>query len=117
MNKPVSPGQLDLIPDKKPKAVNGADALATGLSPTEAATIEAIIAEDEPSADDFDWNNPDEDSIVIKPRPGIAVYRNRADDVVIRVQNTSDAYNEDHFAFIRPESLPAVIKALKDELQ
>jgi hypothetical protein len=100
MNKPIK--QLELIPGTDcPKAGSATAILAAaGLSPAE-------------TADDFDWNTPDE-SIVVPPRPGIAIYRNRYDDIVVRVQNTGGNYDEDHFAYIRPESLPAVIKALKE---
>lgn len=114
MNKPVK--QLELEPANEPKA-NGTAAIlaAAGLTPVQAAKVETILAEAGP-CDDFDWNIPD-DSIVVPPRPGVAVYRNRQNDVVVRVQNTNNPNDDgDHFAFIKPESLPAVIKALQDEL-
>jgi hypothetical protein len=78
-----------------------------GIPPDDA---ERIVAQAGP--DDFDWNA--DDSVVVKPRPGVAVYENRAGDVVIRSQNTRG--DEDDFAFVRPESLAAVMGALKDYL-
>ena len=94
MNKPVIPKQLELA--------------GTVLSPAEAAKVTDIIDES-----DF-WDTDDED-IVVKPKPGIAVYQNKAGDVVIRTQNVRDPY-EDHYAFVQPEALPAVIQALKGRL-
>jgi hypothetical protein len=103
MNKPVK--QLELIPNGE---------LATGLSPEVKATIDAIIADEGTVlGDDFDWQAND-DAIVVKPQPGIAVYLNKADDVVIRTQNTTYPGEDDHFAFIQPESLQAVIDRLCD---
>jgi hypothetical protein len=115
MNKPINK-QLELV---SVATVNGAPPTdpvllaALGRAAVPPADAERLIAQGEPEPDEFDWNTPDE-SIVVAPRPGIAIYRNRYDDVVVRVQNTSAIYDEDHFAYIRPESLPAVIKALKE---
>jgi hypothetical protein len=105
MNKPIT--QLELIPAVDTKAV----------VPDAAAAAEEIIAKAtaalaQAGPDDFDWRT--DDSVVVKPRPGIAVYNNRSGDVVIRTQNTDG--DEDDFAFISPAGLPAVIKALKDHL-
>ena len=62
--------------------------------------------------DDFDWSN--DNAVVVKPRPGIAVYENKFGDVVVRTQHT--AGDEDFFAYIPAEGLAAVIAALKDYL-
>jgi hypothetical protein len=78
-----------------------------GVPPAEA---ERLIAQGGP--DDFDWST--DDSVVVKPRPGVAIYENRAGDVVIRSQCSHG--DEDNFAFITPEALPAVMGALKDYL-
>jgi hypothetical protein len=62
--------------------------------------------------DDFDWAN--DDAVVVKPRPGVAVYENKFGDVVVRTQHT--AGDEDFFTYIPAERLAAVIAALKDYL-
>jgi hypothetical protein len=108
MNKPVK--QLELIPEPK---LNGTAAIlaAAGCTPKQVQQIETVIAEAGPR-DYFDWQA--DDSIVVPPQPGIAVYINKADDVVIRTQNTTYPGEDDHFAFIQPESLQAVIDRLCD---
>jgi hypothetical protein len=63
-----------------------------------------------PGPDEFDWDN--DDAVVVKPRPGVAVYQNLRGDVVIRVQNIDDLFDEDNFAFLSDEALRPVIDAL-----
>ena len=109
MNKPI--GQLDLIePEATPSlATTLRDA---GLTPEQTEKI--IAAAGPQSADDgFDWASTDDTSIIVKPRPGVAIYENRYGDVVIRSQNTTDP-DFDNFAYLQPENVPAIIKALKD---
>jgi hypothetical protein len=65
-----------------------------------------------PALDDFDWST--DDSVVVKPRPGVAVYENKSGDVVVRVQNTDDPDDGDHFAYLSQEALWPVIKALTE---
>lgn len=115
MNKPLKPEQLTLMPDQGDgKPVNGAAVLAaTGLTAEQTRTVEALIAAPGPSDDGFDWHG-DDDCIVVKPVRGVAIYRNRADDVVVRSQGND--VDGDDFAFLRAETLPAVIAALKREL-
>jgi hypothetical protein len=109
VNKPIA--QLELVPvaavnDSPPTDPELLAAFGrAGIPPADA---ERLLAEAGP--DDFDWNT--EDCVVVKPRPGVAIYENRAGDVVIRSQNTRG--DEDDFSYIRPESVAAVIKALKD---
>ena len=67
MNKPLK--QLELIP----------------ADPVVEKYIEKAIAE--AGADVFDWSA--DDLIVVRPRPGVAIYRNKFDHIVIRTQNTS----------------------------
>jgi hypothetical protein len=126
MNKPVA--QLELVPvtsaDAKPSSSNidpkliadvidaGADANLVGRvanATSAAALVDRLVAEAGP--DDFDWSS-DDDAIVVRPRPGIAIYRNKFDDIVIRSQNATG--DDDYFAYVSPEGVPAVIKALKD---
>ena len=111
MNKPLNK-QLELVPGAP---VNGSPVdtallAALGRAGIPAADAERIVAEAGP--DDFDWST--DDSVVVKPRPGVAIYENRNGDVVIRSQNTRG--DEDDFAFVTPEGLPAVLKALRDYL-
>lgn len=111
MNKPVN--QLELVPidDSSAKSSRDQNLLdALGRAGVPPATAETILAEAGP--DDFDWST--DDAVVVKPRPGVAVYKNKFNDVVVRTQNTNG--DEDHFSYITPEGLPAVIKALKGYL-
>lgn len=105
--------QLELVPAANvgTKASDDVVLTALGKAGVSPAIAERLLATAGP--DDFDWSN--DDSVVVKPRPGVAVYRNRYDDVVIRTQNTNGD-DDDHFAYVKPESLPAIIQALKDEL-
>ena len=109
MNKPVR--QLDLIPAADANPANANSLLGVlsraGVTPEKA---EAIVAAAGP--DDFDWST--EDSVVVKPRPGVAIYENKHGDIVIRTQNAEDGPQDDHFAYVSPEGLPAVIRALKE---
>jgi|HubBroStandDraft_4_1064222.scaffolds.fasta_scaffold1017490_1 hypothetical protein len=114
MNKPVP--QLELVPaakvdDSPPTStVDEAHLAALGRAGVPPATAERILAEAGP--DHFDWTN--DDSVVVKPRPGVAVYENKFGDVVVRTQDLGG--EDDCFAYISPEGLPAVIKALEDYL-
>jgi hypothetical protein len=109
MNKPVT--QLDLIPAADAKPADGNSLLAVlgraGVPPEKA---EQIVAAAGP--DDFDWST--EDSVVVRPRPGVAIYENKYGDIVIRTQNAEHGPQDDHFAYVSHEGLPAVIKALKE---
>ena len=88
-------------------AIIQANTAAVASSQEIADAINAEVAEAGP--DDFDWSN--DDAVVVKPRPGIAVYENKFGDVVVRTQHT--AGDEDYFAYIPAEGLAAVIAALK----
>jgi hypothetical protein len=110
-DKPADAGSLRVKPhpceDPPPIEV----ALRNAGIPVE--TVEKILAQAGP-CDSFDWSA--DDSVIVKPRPGIAVYENKAGDIVIRTQNTDDPDDGDHFAFVQPEGVAAIIKALKDYL-
>ena len=67
MNKPIS--QLDLLPAPETLA-------KPALAPEAEAIIQLALAQAGPEPDDFDWRT--DDSVVVKPRPGIAVSRSRA---------------------------------------
>lgn len=111
MNKPI--GQLDLIEPEGTSSL-AATLRDVGLSPEQ---TEKIIAAAGPQSDDdgFDWARTDDTAIVVKPRPGVAIYENKYGDVVIRSQNTTDP-DFDNFAYLQPENVAAIIKALKDYL-
>jgi hypothetical protein len=94
--------QLELVP---------AVAVTAAAAPLPVALSERPIAEAGDDPDDFDWRN--EESVVVKSQPGIAVYENPHGETVIRTQNISDPDFGDHFAYVTPKALPAVIAALK----
>jgi hypothetical protein len=52
-------------------------------------------------ADDFDWNNPDEESIVLREQRATAVYRNRCGELIIRQRCWPD---DDTFRYLTPEN-------------
>jgi hypothetical protein len=74
-------------------------------------TISPAFAQPAPEDEDFDWYT--DDSIVVPPRPGVAIYENRKGDVVIRTQNVDAPFDEDHFAFLSDEALQPVMAALQ----
>jgi hypothetical protein len=103
MNKPFT--QLELVP---------AVAVTTAAATPRVVPAERPIAEAGDDPDDFDWRN--EECVVVKSQPGIAVYENPHGETVIRTQNISDPDFGDHFAYVTPQALPAVIAALKRQL-
>jgi hypothetical protein len=112
MNKPVA--QLELVPaaaaEPTTSSLNPKLVDALTRAGVDAAGVDRVAAAT--GSDDFDWDT--DDSVVVKPRHGVAIYENKSGNVVIRSQNTYG--DEDDFSFITPEGLPAVIKALKDWL-
>ncbi|MDP1583935.1 MAG: hypothetical protein Q8M18_10975 [Bradyrhizobium sp.] len=66
------------------------------------------------SEDDFDWNNPDEESIVLREQRATAVYRNRSGEVIIRQRSWPD---EDTFVFIAPEFATAFMEGMAEKLR
>jgi hypothetical protein len=129
VNKPIA--QLELIKSEPTSGVetkayleSAGDAVAAGPDPDAKLramlenigvapdAIERVIAASDP-VDDFDWH--EDDAVVVKPRPAIAVYQNKYEQVVIRTEaRWSDG--PDDFVYIAPESVPALIKALKEYL-
>lgn len=64
---------------------------------------------------DFDWAG--DDSVILQEQLAMAVYRNRADGVVIR-QERNGFDEDDHFVVIRDEqALRVLIAALQRELK
>jgi hypothetical protein len=58
--------------------------------------------------DDFNWNNPDEESIVLREQRATAVYRNRMGELIIRQQGWPD---DDSFIYVTPENVTAFLEA------
>src|SRR5215212_1590249 len=55
------------------------------------------------SEDDFDWDSPEEDTIVLREQRATAAYRNRAGELIIR-QRASWNDDVDTFVYISPEN-------------
>jgi hypothetical protein len=88
MNKPVRKDELALEPTP--------------------ATAAAIVTVKQHDVDDFDWNNPDEESIVLREQRATAVYRNRLGELIFRQQVWPD---EDSFIYVTPENVTAFLEA------
>ena len=58
--------------------------------------------------DDFDWMT--DQTVVVSHSPGIAVYRNKEDSVVLRQYDMG----EDSFVIIRKEDVKKIAKAIVD---
>jgi hypothetical protein len=104
-NAPQTPAQLNLVTEDGDKPTE----------PTRAqpAQVESIIsaAKAEEAEEHFDWDR--DPSVVVRSQPGIAVYSNQFGDAVVRVQNILVLDEDDDFAVISAQALPAVINALK----
>jgi hypothetical protein len=101
MNKPVLPDQLTLACTvASPEAEK----------PIKADPKPAAQSLDETS-EDFDWNNPDEDSIILQEQRATAAYRNRHGELIIRQRAT---WNDDldTFVYISPENEVAFLEGL-----
>jgi hypothetical protein len=65
--------------------------------------------------DTFDWNDPKEDSIVLREQRATAVYRNRAGEVIIRQKGPWP--DEDIFLYISPENEVAFMEGMAEQLR
>src|ERR1700758_5073710 len=94
MNRQIRPEQLALDPDQDVKP-------AAQKAPTTQSA--------EP--DDFDWNNPDEVSIILHEQRATAAYRNRQGELIIRQRA---AFDEEHdsFLYVAPENEIAFLEGL-----
>ena len=63
-----------------------------------------------PRSDRFDWNS--DESVLVKPRPGVAAYRNEAGNVVFRKQNLDGG--ADYCIELTVEEMHEITKALND---
>jgi hypothetical protein len=65
----------------------------------------------ESGPDDFDWH--DDDSVVLRHQPAVAIYRNNAGGVTIRQERSWDQ-DEDVTIYIDRDNIPAFIDKLTD---
>jgi hypothetical protein len=61
--------------------------------------------------EDFDWNNPDEESIVLREQRATAIYRNKAQELIIR-QRAGIYDDQDTFVYLTPENEVTFMEAL-----
>jgi hypothetical protein len=86
------------------------------LTPTSSAQPTAeysAVQERRDDSDDFNWN--DDPSIILRPQPGVAVYYNKANELVIR-QEALPGHDEDHFVYVTSENQDTFIDKLTDAL-
>jgi hypothetical protein len=126
MNKVVTPKQLELTAGKTreelliaklPPHID-AESPAFKEDIKKVEKIEAAEAagavlglSDEESEGDFDWDNPKEDSIILREQRATAAYRNRAGELIIR-QRASWCDDHDTFVYITPENEVAFMEGL-----
>lgn len=66
-------------------------------------------------SEDFKWDDSSESAIVFRSVDAIAVYRNKADDIVIRQQ--SRIGEDDSFIVLPEKAMEELILALQNELK
>lgn len=96
--------------------------LRTGRKANTSPTVFAVLSKllgfsplrfDEQDEDPFVWSEEREGSVVVHEQRSVAVYRNRANGVVIR-EESPDGADEDSFIVLRDQdAVRAVIDALK----
>lgn len=64
-----------------------------------------------PEPDDFDWDNPEEESIVLREQRATAAYRNKAGELVIR-QKGGPLDEHDAFVWVSPENEAAFLEGV-----
>lgn len=120
MNKTVKPTELPLDLDeptptqKRKMLIAGCEDFDAKFKPeTAEEAVDNFLARDltasarrsgfvmPGSEDDFDWNNPDEELIVLREQRATAVYRNRCGELIIRQRCWPD---EDTFLYFTPEN-------------
>lgn len=116
MNKNVTPKQLELTAGKTREDMEeAARAVLHSVSPAAAAALErsSPLPRCGPTAeldDDFDWNNPEEESIVLREQRATAVYRNPAGELVVR-QKAGALDDRDAFVWVSPENVTEFLEA------
>jgi hypothetical protein len=63
------------------------------------------------STADFDWNG-DDDAVVLREQPAVAVYQNPRGQIVIRQERAWDE-DSDTVVLILPENVSAIVRALQ----
>ncbi len=96
----MSSKQLSLVPDQGISEVKPGDKPPAKPIVSHTLTTSAAVVSD---PDAFDWDNPEEDAIVMREQRATAVYRNRHGELIIR-QRASWNDDEDTFVFISPEN-------------
>jgi hypothetical protein len=104
MNKPIKPEQLALEPPQENKSALEAEVKYA------VAHASALLAQ-AANADDFDWDDPDNESVVLQEQRATAAYHNKAGELIIRQRA---AFNEDSDAFVivNPENTTAFLEAV-----
>lgn len=128
MNKSVTPKQLELTAGKTREEIM-IQALPSNIDPEspafkeDMAKVEKIEKEEAARAvlgsgvafevhdDDFDWDNPEEDSIVLREQRSTACYRNRRGELIIR-QRCGPLDEMDAFVYVSPENEMAFLEGL-----
>ncbi|WP_369723680.1 hypothetical protein AB8Z38_06805 [Bradyrhizobium sp. LLZ17] len=115
MNKAVTPKQLELTAGKTREEllIQMLPRHIDPDSPAFKADVEKIHAGEKVEAaravlgtgseEEFDWDSPTEDSIILREQRATAAYRNRHGELIIRQRATWDA-ETDTFVFISPEN-------------
>lgn len=95
-------------PETAEEAVDNAIAKrVVSLAPGQCPPPPGVV--DEPEENHF---LPESESLVLPAQPAVAVYTNRYDQIVIR-QEAHGSYDEDHFVFICPHHVDALIVRLR----
>jgi hypothetical protein len=65
--------------------------------------------------DEFNWDDPNEDAIVLREQRATAVYRNRAGEVVIRQRGPWP--DEDSFLYLSSENEVAFMEGMAEQIK
>jgi hypothetical protein len=104
MNKTVHVDELPFTPTEAPQDLKPRVSKPKASPP---------LAQEDP--DTFDWNDPNEDSIVLREQRATAVYRNRLGEVIIRQRGPWP--DEDSILYISPENEIAFMEGMAEQLK
>src|SRR5262245_26087133 len=110
MNKPVPPDQLTLA--CKLASPEAEKPTKPEHKPTNRPLARAAHPE---TTEDFDWDDPDEDSIVLREQRATAIYHNRNGEVLIR-QRAAWCDDSDSFVLVTEENLQTLLDGLAKRL-
>ena len=102
MNKVVTPEQLELTSEKVTE-LHSSQVATKGSNPSPVNLETVLASASDPDQEDFDWNNPNEDSIILREQRATAVYRNRLGELLIR-QRASWDDDCDSVVYLSPEN-------------